>query len=78
MVAAEQAGYEQGTLTLDVLLEAQALRAELKLALLRMGGKLPKAKDKQEGAWALPPGEMPEPNKKLEWEENLGDDNPAR
>jgi hypothetical protein len=64
MVSAEQAAYEQGTLTLDVVLESQALRAEIKMAFLRMGGTLPESPEsnaRHEEPWTLPPGEMPEP-----------------
>jgi cell division protein FtsB len=59
MVAAEQAAYEEGILTLDVVLEAQRLRAELKAIYLRAGGTPPKADD--ERPWTPPPGIMPEP-----------------
>jgi len=61
MIRAEQAGYDEGLITLDVLLESQGIRAEILAVLARAGGKLPEAKCKPAGPWKLPPGPMPEP-----------------
>ncbi len=61
MVSAEKAAYEQGMLTLDVLLQSQGVRADLKTMFLRAGGTLPEPQSKRTQTWTLPPGEMPKP-----------------
>jgi hypothetical protein len=61
MVEATQAAYDTGTITLDVLLETQSARADVKLTFCRMGGTLPEVAAEADRPWSLPPGAMPEP-----------------
>jgi hypothetical protein len=60
MVEAIQLAYEQGTITLDVLLYAQGAQADAELILLHAGGSLPGPQLKRTLPWTLPKGEMPE------------------
>lgn len=59
MVQCEQSAYEQGAVTLDIVVEAQEIRAQVKATCFRAGGLVPKPK--HDGPWELKPGEMPEP-----------------
>ena len=60
MVEAVQLAYEQGTITLDVLLYAQGAQADTELILLHAGGSLPGPRPKRTTPWTLPKGDMPD------------------
>jgi hypothetical protein len=60
MVKAVQAAYDVGTITLDVVLDSQKMKAHIEEILLHAGGTLPNPKAKRTTPWTLPEGPMPD------------------